>query len=117
MRKSRFTDTQIVAIVRGSEVEGVTVEQVAKRHGVTTTTLFRWRKRFGGLDASQAAELRQLQAENARLKKVVAQLTLDVDILKEINAKKWLAHGLAASKWTTRSLKERRSADPVRCCR
>ena len=89
MRKSRFTDTQIVAIVRESEVEGVTVEQVAKRHGITSTTLFRWRKRFGGLDASQAAELRQLQAENARLKKVVAQLTLDVDILKEINAKKW----------------------------
>jgi len=89
MRKSQFTDAQIVAIVRESEAEGVTVEQCAKKHGITSTTLFRWRKRFGGLDPSQAAELRQLQAENARLKKVVAQLTLDVDILKEINAKKW----------------------------
>jgi len=89
MRKSRFSEAQIVAIVRESEAEGVTVEQVSKKHGVTPTTLFRWRKRFGGLDASQAAELRTLQAENARLKKVVAQLTLDVDILKEINAKKW----------------------------
>ena len=89
MRKSKFTDTQIVAMVRESEVEGVTVEQVAKKHGVTPTTLYRWKRRFGGLDPSQAAELRQLQAENARLKKVVAQLTLDVDILKEINAKKW----------------------------
>ena len=89
MRKSRFTDEQIVAIVRESEREDVTVEQCAKKHGVTPTTLFRWRKRFGGLDASQAAELRQLQAENARLKKVVAQLTLDVDILREVNAKKW----------------------------
>ena len=89
MRKSKFSEAQIVAMVRESEVEGVTVEQVAQRHGITTTTLYRWRRRFGGLDPSQATELRQLQAENARLKKVVAQLSLDVDILKEINAKKW----------------------------
>ena len=89
MRKSRFTDEQIVAIVRESEREGVTVAQVAKKHGITETTLFRWRKRFGGLDASQASELRRLQHENARLKKVVAELTLDVDILREVNAKKW----------------------------
>ena len=89
MRKSKFSEAQIVAVVRESEVEGVTVEQVAKRHGITPTTLYRWRRRFGGLDPSQAAELRQLQGENARLKKVVAQLSLDVDILKEINAKKW----------------------------
>ena len=89
MRKSKFSEAQIVAIVRESEAEGVTVEQVSKKHGITSTTLFRWRKRFGGLDASQAAQLRTLQSENARLKKVVAQLTLDVDILKEVNAKKW----------------------------
>lgn len=89
MRKSRFSDEQIVAIVRESEREGVTVEQCAKKHGITPTTLFRWRKRFGGLDASQAAELRRLQHENARLKKLVADLTVDVDILKEVNAKKW----------------------------
>ena len=89
MRKRKFSEAQIVAIVRESEAEGMTVEQCAKKHGITSTTLFRWRKRFGGLEPNQAAELRQLQSENARLKKVVAQLTLDVDILKEINAKKW----------------------------
>jgi putative transposase len=63
MRKSKFSEAQIVAIVRESEAEGVTVEQVSKKHGITATTLFRWRKRFGGLDPSQAAELRQLQTE------------------------------------------------------
>ena len=89
MRKSQFTDAQIVAIVRESEGEGVTVAQCAKKHGITPTTLFRWRKRFGGLDPSQAAELRRLQHENARLKKLVADLTVDVDILREVNAKKW----------------------------
>ena len=89
MRKSKFTDAQIVAIVRESQAEGVTVEQCAKKHGITPTTLFRWRKRFGGLEPSQAAELRQLQSENARLKKLLVQRELDIDILKEINAKKW----------------------------
>ncbi len=89
MRKSQFTDAQIVAIVRESEGEDMTVEQCAKKHGITPTTLFRWRKRFGGLDASQAAELRRLQAENARLKKLVAERDLDIELLKEINAKKW----------------------------
>ena len=89
MRKSRFTDAQIVAVVRESEREGVTVAQVAKKHGITETTLFRWRKRFGGLDPNQASELRRLQHENARLKKLVAERDLDIEILKEINAKKW----------------------------
>jgi putative transposase len=89
MRRSRFTEEQIVAIVRESEVPGVTVGQVAKKHGITDTTLFRWRKKFSGLEPSQAAELVQLRHENTRLKKVVAQLALDNEILKEINAKKW----------------------------
>ncbi|MEQ1832057.1 MAG: transposase [Candidatus Eisenbacteria bacterium] len=65
MRKSMFSQAQLVAIVRESEAKGVTVEQVSKKHGITATTLLRWPRRFGGLDSSQAAELRQMQAENA----------------------------------------------------
>lgn len=78
-----------VAIVRESEREGVTVSQVAKKHGITETTLFRWRKRFSGLTASQVAGLRRLQQENARLKKLVAERDLDIEVLKEINARNW----------------------------
>ena len=89
MRKSRFTEEQIVAIVRESERGELTVAQVAKKHGITDTTLCRWRKKFGGLEVSQAVELNQLQRENARLKRVVADQALDIQILKEINAKKW----------------------------
>ena len=89
MRKSKFSEAQFVAIVRESEAEGMRGEQLSRKHGITPTTLFRWRERFWGIDPSQAAELRALQSENARLKKVVAQLLLDVDVLKEINANNW----------------------------
>ena len=89
MRKSRFSQEQIVAIVRESETSGLTVDQVAKKHGVGAVTLFRWRRKFSGLEPNQAGELSRLERENARLKKLVAERDLEIEILKEINAKKW----------------------------
>ena len=81
---------QIVTRLEGEKrVAEILVTDQKDVAGITQTTLFRWRRKFGGLEPNQAVELNRLQHENTRLKKVVAQLTLDVDILKEINAKKW----------------------------
>ena len=87
MRKSRFTETQIVTILR--EADRGSVAEVAKKHGVSEQSIYTWRKNFGGLDAADVKRLRQLEQENARLKKLLAERDLEVEIMKEINAKKW----------------------------
>lgn len=87
MRKSRFSEEEAVAIVR--EADRDAVAEVAKRHKVSQQTIYVWRRRFGQLEASDVKRLKALEAENARLKKLIAERDLEIEVMKEINAKKW----------------------------
>ena len=87
MRKSRFTEEQQVAIVRECDREDVVV--VAKRHKITAQTIYAWKKKFGAFDASEVRRLKALEIENSRLKKLVAERDLEIEVMKEIAAKKW----------------------------
>ena len=87
MKKTRFSEEQMVTILR--EADEKPVPDVAKKHGVSAQTIYGWRKHYGTLEPADVKRLRQLEHENGRLKKLVADLTLDIDILKEVNRKKW----------------------------
>lgn len=87
MRSSRFSEEKMVSILR--EADRLPVAQVAKVHGISDQTIYNWRQRFGGMNISDVKRLKQLEKENSRLKKLLAEKELSIEVLKEINAKKW----------------------------
>ena len=87
MRKSRFADEQMVAIRR--EADRTSVAEAAKKHKVSEPTIYAWRKHFGELPPADVKRLKALESENAKLKRLLAERDLDIDVLKAINRRKW----------------------------
>jgi putative transposase len=88
MKRSRFSEEQIIGILKSAQAVG-NIRGVCREHNITEQTFYRWRRKYGGMEVSDARQLRSLERENAELKKMVAELSLDNRLLKEVNAKKW----------------------------
>jgi putative transposase len=86
--KKRYTEEQIIRVLKEHEAGG-TVGDLCRRHGISTTTLYKWKAKFGGMEVSDAKKLRGLEAENAKLKRLVADLSLDKLMLQEVVSKNW----------------------------
>jgi putative transposase len=88
MKRSRFTDEQIIGILREQEA-GAKVADLCRKHGMSEATLYNWKAKYGGMDASDAKRLKALEDENAKLKKLLAETMLDASALRELLSKKW----------------------------
>lgn len=88
MKKSRYTDSQILAILKQAET-GVPVPQLCREHGMSSAAFYKWRTKFGGMDASLMARMKELEAENRRLKKMYAEERIKAEIVQEALTKKW----------------------------
>ena len=88
MKRRRFTEEQIIGILKTAEVAG-NIRDVCREHNITEQTFYRWRRKYGGLEVSEAKKLRDLERENSELKKMVADLSLDNRMLRDLNSKKW----------------------------
>ena len=88
MRRSRFSEEQIIAILREHEAGAKTVE-VCRKHGISDATFYKWKARYGGMEVSDARRLKALEDENAKLKKLLAEAMLDNAMLRDVAAKKW----------------------------
>ena len=88
MKRARFSEEQIIGILKAAEVAG-NVREVCREHDITEQTFYRWRRKHGGMEVSEAKKLRELERENSELKKMVAELSLDNRLLRDLNSKKW----------------------------
>jgi len=88
MKRARFSEEQIIGILKAAEAAG-SIRAVCSEHNITEQTFYRWRRKYGGLEISEARKLKDLERENSDLKKMVAEQALDIRMLKDLNAKKW----------------------------
>ncbi len=88
MKRKRFTEEQIIGVLKESEA-GAKTDDICRRHGISSATFYTWRKKYVGMDASDAKRLRELEIENAKLKRIVADQMLDMSSMKELLAKNW----------------------------
>jgi len=88
MKKSRFNESQIIGILKQAE-SGASVPELCREHGISNATFYNWRARYGGMDVSMVKQLKELEEENRRLKKMYAEERLKAEILKEAMEKKW----------------------------
>jgi len=88
MRKSRFTEAQIIGVLQEHEA-GAKITELCRRHGITETTFHRWKRKYGGLQLSEAKRLKALEEENRQLKRLVADQALNLQVVKDLLGKKW----------------------------
>jgi putative transposase len=88
VKNSRFNEEQIIAILKQSEA-GAKTGDLCRQHGISAATFYAWRSKYGGMDVSEAKRLKQLEEENAKLKRIVADQALDITMLKDVLGKKW----------------------------
>lgn len=88
MKSSRFSEEQIIGILKQSEA-GAKTSDLCRQHGISAATFYAWRSKYGGMDVSEAKRLKQLEEENAKLKRIVAEQALDITMLKDVVGKKW----------------------------